>query len=83
MRPILRIIGARGPIAHSLALLVFLSLGACIAHAPEAFSGPDTLVFSGELPERPVRVEEDRWGIPHIRAKSQRDAAFALGHLHA
>jgi len=29
--------------------------------------------------ERPVTVVRDRWGIPHIRAESERDAFFAQG----
>jgi penicillin amidase len=32
---------------------------------------------------RPVEVLRDRWGIPHIFAQSDEDAAFALGYCHA
>jgi penicillin amidase len=41
------------------------------------------VVVSGALPAFPVTVEEDLWGIPHIRARSDADATFALGLLHA
>lgn len=77
------------PIARSqtspLTLIVLIAAlhSACIAHAPEPVSGPDSVLVSGELPAFPVTVEEDRWGIPHIRARSDMDAAFALGLLHA
>ena len=68
---------------RSLLLVLVLALPSCIAHAPEPFSGPDSLVVQGEFPSFPVTVEEDRWGIPHIRARSEADAAFVLGLLHA
>ncbi|MGH7171936.1 MAG: penicillin acylase family protein [Gemmataceae bacterium] len=29
-----------------------------------------------------VRIHRDRWGIPHIEADSERDAAFAIGFCH-
>jgi penicillin amidase len=31
----------------------------------------------------PVTVERDAWGVPTIRAANERDAAFALGYVHA
>jgi penicillin amidase len=30
----------------------------------------------------PVRVRRDRWGVPHIDADNDRDAAFAVGFCH-
>jgi penicillin amidase len=64
-------------------LISALLLVSCIAHAPERFAGPDTVVVTGALPEWPINIIEDAWGIPHIRARSKDDAAFALGYLHA
>ncbi|HEY6547834.1 MAG TPA: penicillin acylase family protein, partial [Vicinamibacteria bacterium] len=31
----------------------------------------------------PVEIVRDRWGVPHIFAKSDEDASFALGYCHA
>lgn len=62
---------------------LLLTLGSCIAHAPQEVAGPDSILVAGDLPHFPVRIEEDRWGIPHIRARSEQDAFFALGVLHA
>ena len=39
------------------------------------------LVASGL--EKPVEIVRDRWGVPHIFAASDEDAAFALGYCHA
>lgn len=33
--------------------------------------------------EQPVRVHRDPWGIPHLRARSDHDAFFAQGYVHA
>ncbi len=33
--------------------------------------------------EGPVEVIRDRWGVPHIYARSSRDLAFAQGYVHA
>ena len=30
-----------------------------------------------------VEVNFDQWAIPHIEAKSEKDAFFALGYVHA
>ena len=32
---------------------------------------------------KPVEIVRDRWGVPHIFAASDEDAAFALGYCHA
>ena len=32
---------------------------------------------------QPVEIVRDRWGVPHIFAASDEDAAFALGYCHA
>jgi len=65
----------------ALLLVLLLPLG-CIAHAPERFAGPDIVEVTGDLPGWPITVVEDEWGIPHVRARSEQDAAFALGWLH-
>src|SRR5215213_11042081 len=31
----------------------------------------------------PADVRFDRWGVPHVEARSSRDLAAALGYLHA
>ena len=33
--------------------------------------------------DAPVEIAFDRWGVPHIRASSRRDALFAEGYAHA
>ncbi len=68
---------------RGFSFLLIAALAGCIAHAPESVSGPETVVVTGTVPEWPVNVVEDAWGIPHIRARSMYDAAFALGVLHA
>lgn len=73
----------RKPAVRCFVLLWALLLTGCFGHAPEAFSGPETLVVAGDGPEWPINIVEDAWGIPHIRARSMVDAAFALGVLHA
>lgn len=40
-------------------------------------------VLSASGLDAPVDVYRDRWGIPHIRAKAEGDAYFALGYVHA
>ncbi|MCX7622371.1 MAG: penicillin acylase family protein [Thermomicrobium sp.] len=40
-----------------------------------------TLVVSG--PEAPVTIVRDRWGIPHVEARTPHDAWFALGFCQA
>src|SRR5258708_5018294 len=33
--------------------------------------------------EHPVDIHRDRWGIPHLRARTAADAFFAQGYVHA
>ncbi len=40
-----------------------------------------TIRISG--PSAAIEVVRDGWGIPHIRAASENDAAFGLGYVHA
>ena len=42
---------------------------------------PDRLDLAGLA--HPVEVLRDEWGIPHIRARTEADAHFALGVVHA
>ena len=42
---------------------------------------PGTIHLSGLC--HPVDILRDEWGIPHIRARSEPDAHFALGFVHA
>ena len=42
---------------------------------------PNTLPLPGLHP--PVEIPRDEWGIPHIRARTEPDAHFALGAVHA
>jgi hypothetical protein len=63
--------------------LLALSLTTCMAHRPEAVAGPDELISTSVFPAAPVEVHEDAWGVPHVRAQSIEDAAWALGVLHA
>ncbi|HEY3790151.1 MAG TPA: penicillin acylase family protein [Urbifossiella sp.] len=43
-------------------------------------------IAAGELrvhgPASPITIRHDRWGVPHIDAQSDDDAAFALGFCH-
>lgn len=69
-------------------LLSHLSLiaalcASCFTHRKEAVAGPDELVSQGDYPKQQVEVYEDAWGIPHIKAASMEDAAWALGVVHA
>lgn len=59
-----------------------LSLGSCSA------------AFQGSVPQRdgtidvpglsaPVEIVRDRWGVPHISARDDRDLSFAQGFVHA
>ena len=69
----------RNSLYVALALLVS---GGCIAHAPERFAGPDVVMVTGDRPSWPITVVEDEWGVPHVQARNELDAAFALGWLH-
>ena len=43
--------------------------------------GEDVLSLRGL--DGPARVARDRWGVPHVRAASERDAFFLNGYVHA
>jgi penicillin G amidase len=62
----------------ALALIALLALpGASLAHRPKA----ETVDVAGL--ERKVTVLRDTFGVPHVFAKSEHDAYFMVGYLHA
>jgi penicillin amidase len=61
-------------------LLLIVGLGAAyLISAKSSFSG---VVTSASL-NQPVQIQFDANDIPHIKAKSQNDAFYTLGFLHA
>jgi penicillin G amidase len=63
-----------------LALTALLVLpGASLAHRPKTKS--ETVKVAGL--ERPVKVLRDTFGVPHVFGKSEHDAYFMVGYLHA
>jgi penicillin G amidase len=63
-----------------LALLALLALpGASLAHRPKTKA--ETVKVAGL--QRPVKVLRDTFGVPHVFAKSEHDAYFMVGYLHA
>jgi penicillin G amidase len=63
-----------------LALLALLALpGASLAHRPKTKT--ETVKVAGL--ERPAKVLRDAFGVPHVFAKSEHDAYFMVGYLHA
>ena len=61
-------------------LLLIVGLGAAyLISAKSSFSG---VVTSASL-NQPVQIQFDANDVPHIKAKSQSDAFYALGFLHA
>src|SRR5947207_8012591 len=65
-------------------LLVLAALGAGLGYVYLRQSLPD---LEGEIGVaglgEPVEILRDRYGVPHIFARSERDAHFALGFVHA
>lgn len=69
-------------------ILAFFLLSLLIAAASAALWLVSSLpVTEGRIAlpglSAPVTVERDGWGVPTIRAANERDAAFALGYVHA
>jgi len=64
-----------------LGLLVFLGCALGLTAWLTLPPTHETLHIAGL--SAPVQVTLDQWGIPRIRAKSEEDAAAALGYLHA
>jgi penicillin amidase len=71
----------RPPLLCLAAALLLLPAAPRPARAPVAPPAGAALALPGL--ERPVRVVTDRWGIPHIRAESERDLYFAWGFVTA
>ena len=65
-------------------LLVLAALGAGLGYVYLRQSLPDV---EGEIAlaglSAPVEILRDRYGVPHLFARSERDAHFALGFVHA
>ena len=51
------------------------------------FDKPSQPRYRGEITlaglQRPVKVEFDRYAVPHVRAADEQDMFFAQGYLHA
>lgn len=61
-------------------LLLILGVGsAYLVSAKSSFSG----VLTSSVLNQPVQIQFDEQDIPHIKAKSQSDAFYALGFVHA
>jgi penicillin G amidase len=68
-------------IGRLILLIVILVAGVALWLVPTV-PGPDTTLRLAGL-TAPVTIERDRYGIPTVAAANDRDAAFALGYLHA
>jgi penicillin amidase len=63
-----------------LALAALLALpGASLAHRPKTKA--ETVKVASL--KRPAKVLRDTFGVPHVFAKSEHDAYFMVGYLHA
>ncbi|MFO1210273.1 MAG: penicillin acylase family protein [Amaricoccus sp.] len=70
---------------RAILVLAVLALGAAaLGYYLASQSLPDynrTLTLDG--PEQPIEIVRDRYAIPHVLAKSDHDAFFGLGYVHA
>lgn len=64
-----------------VAALLLLPVTPRPAAAPTAPQADSALALAGL--DAPVRIVTDRWGVPHIRAASERDLYFAWGFVSA
>ncbi|MFX0122449.1 MAG: penicillin acylase family protein [Candidatus Hodarchaeota archaeon] len=69
------------PIMGLFALGPIVSPGGIFGASKGADYASGTITLDGI--ENVVTIIRDEWGIPHIYAKTQKDAAFALGYCHA
>ena len=69
------------PIMGMFALGPIVSPGGIFGASEGSYYVSETLGAQGV--DDPVTIIRDKWGIPHIYAKSQKDAVFALGYCHA
>jgi penicillin amidase len=68
-------------LALLLALPLLLAAGAALWLVSSLPITDGTIRLDGLA--APVTVARDAWGVPTIRAQGERDAAFALGYVHA
>ncbi len=59
-------------------VVALLGVAALIACSPAALN---TAGIKGLT--APISIQKDQWGVPHIRAKTDLDAFYALGFVHA
>ena len=69
-------------VAYLLGFFLLLILGLIATYLVSAKSSFSGVVTSATL-NQPVQIQFDENDIPHIKAKSQSDAFYALGFLHA
>ncbi len=69
------------PIMGMFALGPIVSPGGVFGASKGSAYASGTITLEGI--ENSVTIIRDNWGIPHIYAKTQKDAAFALGYCHA
>ncbi|MHA2204166.1 MAG: penicillin acylase family protein [Candidatus Hodarchaeales archaeon] len=69
------------PIMGMFALGPIVSPGGIFGASKGSTYASGTIILEGI--ENSVTIIRDNWGVPHIYAKTQKDAAFALGYCHA
>ncbi|MFX1286615.1 MAG: penicillin acylase family protein [Promethearchaeota archaeon] len=69
------------PIMGMFALGPIVSPGGIYGASTGSKYSSETITLEGI--DNSVTIIRDNWGIPHIYAKTQKDAAFALGYCHA
>lgn len=70
------------PLASALALLLAGCALATLAATERSHPDLDGVAEAPGL-QAELRIDRDRYGIPHVRAQSQEDAWFGLGYVHA
>src|SRR5258708_28734784 len=78
--------GAMGMVLAVAAVVVLVLLALVAASYHLIFRRPlprtrGTIAIDG--PGAPLEIRRDRWGVPQIVAVDRRDAAFAMGFVHA
>lgn len=63
-----------------LALLVLIAAGNALLHAPQ-LARFESLAEPASRPN--VLIRRDRWGVPHVKGRTDADAAFGLAYAHA
>jgi penicillin amidase len=67
-------------LATATALAAFAAHGHAVA---QNVGAQQSNVIEVEAVHAAVEIERDRYGVPHVRAKNERDAHFGLGFAHA